>query len=168
MRAGIGFGSNLGDRLANLRRARERLLLLPGVDAPVVSGPLFESSPVDCDESAAEFLNTVVEVQLADSADPEQFLADLRQIEVAMGRPSRHPKNSSRPIDLDLLYVDALELHTSQLTLPHPRLHERRFVLAPLAALRPELRLPGRHQTVADLLESLPDPAGVRLVSASW
>ena len=168
MRVGIGFGSNLGDRLANLRQAREQVLHLPCVDSLVASAPLFESSPVDCDESAGKFLNTVVEVCLSDSADLGQLLAHLRDIEVSLGRPSRYPKNSSRPIDLDLLYADALELHTPTLTLPHPRLHERRFVLAPLAAIRPGLQLPGHRQNVAVLLEGLPDPADVRFVRESW
>ena len=168
MRVGIGFGSNLGDRLSNLRRARSKILALPSVDPAAICAPLFESSPVDCGASAADFLNTVVEVGLSDGINLEKFLAELRRIEVVLGRPSRHPKNSSRPIDLDLLYADAVTLHTSTLILPHPRLHERRFVLAPLASIRPELILPGQSHTTLELLQNLPERDDVRLVGPSW
>ena len=168
MRVGIGFGSNLGDRLVNLRQARSKVLALPAVDPAPVCAPLFESSPVGCDESTADFLNTVVEVRLPDGTDLEQLLAELRRIEQTLGRPSRHPRNASRSIDLDLLYADAVTLHTSTLVLPHPRLHERRFVLAPLAAIRPELVLPGQTRTVQELLPGLPERDEVRLVHSSW
>ena len=168
MRVGIGFGANLGDRLANLRVARAQILTLPAVAALTACAPLFETSPVDCDGSAGNFFNTVAELDVADSASLEQLLASLRQIEVSLGRPDRHPKNASRPMDLDILYAGALKLQSPTLILPHPRLHERRFVLAPLAAIRPDLRLPGQIQTVADLLRSLNDPAKVSLVSESW
>ena len=168
MRAGIGFGSNLGDRQDNLRRARCFLRALPFVTSLHASGPLFETSPIDCADSAADFLNTVVEVEIPDDTDLLLFLDGLRGIETALGRPKRHPKNVSRPIDLDLLYAGDLVMNTPSLVLPHPRLHRRRFVLAPLAAIRPDLHLPGLAQPVADLLQSLDDPATVRLVSADW
>lgn len=168
MRAGIGFGSNLGDRQANLRRARHDIRTLPTVAAIGASGPLFETAPVGCGESAGDFLNTVVEVELPDGADLPELLAALRGIETALGRPSRHPKNVSRPIDLDLLYAGDHTLDTPLLTLPHPRLHQRRFVLAPLAAIRPDLVLPGQQRTVFELLQALDDPAEVRLVSTAW
>ena len=168
MRAGIGFGSNLGDRQANLRRARSYLRALPCVTGLCGSAPLFETSPVDCAESARDFLNTVVEVDLPEDADPLVLLEKLRGIETALGRPTRHPKNASRPIDLDILYFGPTTLDTPLLTLPHPRLCQRRFVLAPLAALRPDLVLPGQTQPVRALLQTLHDPAEVRLVSATW
>ncbi len=168
MRAGIGFGSNLGDRQANLRRARNYLRALQCVAAIRASGPLFETSPVDCDKSAGNFLNTVVEVELTISARPECLLAGVRGIEVTLGRPTRYPKNASRPIDLDLLYVGDLVRATPLLVLPHPRLHERRFVLAPLAVIRPDLMLPGQERSVVELLDALDDPAEVRLLSESW
>lgn len=168
MRAGIGLGSNLGNRLVNLRQARHMILSLPFVEPTYLSAPLFETSPVDCADSAPDFLNTVVEIRLADAATPETLLSALRETEVALGRPQRHPKNVSRSVDLDILYMDDMQMHTPTLTLPHPRMHQRRFVLAPLAAIRPELVLPGQQRSVRELLEALNDPAAARMVSESW
>lgn len=168
MRVGIGLGSNLGDRQANLRRARNYLRALPCVDSLRASGPLFATSPVGCGGSAGEFLNSVVEIELPHDADLHRLLAALRGIETALGRPTRHPKNVSRPIDLDILYADATLLETPLLTVPHPRLHQRRFVLAPLAAICPDLVLPGHRQSVAELLATLDDDASVHLVSDTW
>lgn len=168
MRTGIGFGSNLGDRQGNLRRARNYLRALPCVQTIRASAPLYETSPVDCGEGTADFLNTVVEVEIGDGTDLSQFLMALRGIETALGRPSRHPKNVSRPVDLDILYAGELTMQTSALTVPHPHLHERRFVLAPLAAIRPELVLPGQQRNVGELLGGLADDATVRLVGHTW
>lgn len=168
MQAGIGLGSNLGDRQANLRRARGYLCTLPCVRCLRASGPLFETNPVDCHDSADDFLNTVVEVEIPDDTDPAHLLDGLRGIETALGRPARHPKNVSRTVDLDILYAGDLVMNTPQLTLPHPRLHQRRFVLAPLAAIRPDLVLPGLSGPVSQLLANLDDPSAVRLVNATW
>ena len=90
-------------------------------------------------ESAPDFFNSMVEVDLLESTDVNDLLTALRQIETQLGRPSRRPKNASRPVDLDILYAGNLALHTPTLTLPHPRLHQRRFVLAPLVNVRPGL-----------------------------
>lgn len=168
MRTGIGFGSNLGDRQANLRRARNYLRALPCVQSIRASGPLYETSPVDCGPEAANFLNTVVEIEVPDGTDLAQLLVALRGIEIALGRPSRHPKNASRPVDLDILYAGDVALQTPALVVPHPRLHERRFVLAPLADIRPDLVLPGQQHSVGELLRGLHDDATVRLVGNAW
>lgn len=168
LRVGLGFGSNLGDRLGTLRRAREWVLALPCGPVDPVSAPLFETDPVDCDGDAGVFLNTVVEIGLPEDADLPRLLAHLREIEQSLGRPSRHPRNVSRPIDLDILYAGTHQLETPALTLPHPRLHQRRFVLAPLAAIRPDLVLPGKEQSVAEILRELADEGSVRLVERAW
>jgi 2-amino-4-hydroxy-6-hydroxymethyldihydropteridine diphosphokinase len=169
MRVGIGLGSNVGDRLANLRLAREATLALPGIDGsqPCLSAPIFETEPVGCPPGSAAFLNTVIEVE-SELPLPE-LLGLLRGIEANLGRPSRRPRNSPRSIDLDLLYADDLLFNSPDLILPHPRLTERRFVLAPLAAIRPDLLLPGQQRTVAELLFALKDdPAQVAQVAAAW
>ena len=149
--AGIGLGSNLGDRLANLRAARGRLLRAVGGDG--VCAPTFETAPVGCEPGAGPFLNTVVEIPWSDT--PERLLTTLAAVERQLGRPAAHARNRSRTVDLDLLYCGDLVRDTPALTLPHPRLAERRFVLAPLAVLRPDLRLPGQTWTVAELLAGL-------------
>ena len=168
MRIGIGFGSNLGDRLANLLAARAKVVALPFIGEPIVSAPMYESIPVDCGESAPDFFNSMVEVDLLESTDVNDLLTALRQIETQLGRPSRRPKNASRPVDLDILYAGNLALHTPTLTLPHPRLHQRRFVLAPLVNVRPDLILPGQLSSVATLLRELNDPSEVKLTMGSW
>ncbi|MBV9128695.1 MAG: 2-amino-4-hydroxy-6-hydroxymethyldihydropteridine diphosphokinase, partial [Verrucomicrobia bacterium] len=133
------------------------------------------TAPVGCEPGAADFFNTVVAVQIDPSVAPQNFLARLRAIEIQLGRPAENlrARNVSRVIDLDLLYLGDSVLATPTLTLPHPRVSQRRFVLAPLAALRPHLILPGQRANVAALLAALgpaetDDAAAVRLVAAHW
>ena len=176
IRVGIGLGSNLGDRLLNLQRARALILALPGmIPSPqpdgqpaCLSAPVYESDPVDCPPGSAPFLNTVIEIGLRDRCSPLHLLAALRQIEKSLGRPSRYPRHAPRCIDLDILYAGSLRMTTSDLHLPHPRLHTRRFVLAPLADIRPELKLPGLEKPVNEWLQALDDPAKVLPVLATW
>ena len=168
MRVGLGFGSNLGDRLANLQQARKHVLTISGCTPDAVSAPIFETDPVDCPGGSGAFLNTVVEIGLPENTNLPRLLARLREIERLLGRPSRYPRNVSRPIDLDILYAGSHRLTSPDLTLPHPRLSERRFVLAPLAAIRPDLVLPGQEQSIADLLRESADTGSVRPVHLSW
>jgi len=159
MRAGIALGSNLGDRLANLRQACGEVLALPTISAPALTSRVYETDPIDSDRDAPRYLNAVLEVEFA--GQPMTLLDDLQGIEAAMGRPSKRPRNASRIIDLDILYVGNLALANSEVVIPHPRLPMRRFVLQPLSDLRPELVLPGQHASIAELLEQL--PAGERV-----
>ena len=85
-----------------------------------------------------------------------------------MGRPSKHPRNVSRPIDLDILYAGNFSLRNEEIAIPHPRLHLRPFVLAPLAAIRPELVLPGQMQTVEQLRAALGEVRTVRRMMTEW
>ncbi len=167
MRAGIALGSNLGDRLAHLRSGRQHLLELPGVSGPVIDSRVYETEPVQSsDPDAGAYLNAIVEIEY--TGQPITLLDGLQQIEAALGRPSKRPRNASRTIDLDILYVGNLVLSNEEVVIPHPRLHQRRFVLAPLADLRPELILPGQHDTVAALLARLNDPSAVELFAETW
>lgn len=165
MRAGIALGSNLGHRLSNLLRAREQIARLSS-DRELAASPIYETDPVDCESNAPSFYNAVIEIDYAGS--PSELLAELRAIEEQLGRPANHARNTSRTIDLDLLYFGDEQIDTPNLRLPHPRLHDRRFVLAPLAEIRPELLLPNETATVAELLATLPESPPVVRASEQW
>ncbi|MDB6135246.1 MAG: 3-methyl-2-oxobutanoate hydroxymethyltransferase [Verrucomicrobiales bacterium] len=147
---GIALGSNLGDRLSHLHAALGGLAQLGTVTAV---SPVYQTAPVDCAEDAPLFLNAVLE--LSSPLPPEAVMEKLRELERGLGRPERRPWNSPRPIDLDILYAGDTVLETGGLTLPHPRLHQRRFVLQPLADIRPRLVLPGFTVPVRRLLDDL-------------
>jgi 2-amino-4-hydroxy-6-hydroxymethyldihydropteridine diphosphokinase len=154
----IALGANLGDRLATLREAASRLGELGVVEA---ASSVYETDPVGYLDQPP-FLNAVV--QLRTTLPPEEILRRLLAIEAAMGR-TRTFRNAPRTLDLDLLLLGDERLNVPGLTLPHPRLHERAFVLVPLAELAPNARVPGLDRTAAELLAAL-DPAareGVRL-----
>jgi 2-amino-4-hydroxy-6-hydroxymethyldihydropteridine diphosphokinase len=150
----IGLGSNLGDRMATLRTAMQRLEKLGRITG--VSS-LYETKPVGYLEQP-RFLNAVVALETA--LAPGDLLRALLDIERDLGR-TRSFADAPRTLDLDLLLVDDLTLETTELTLPHPRLHERAFVLVPLAEVAPEMALPVSGQTMRQLLRSLPDRGGV-------
>ena len=155
MNFGIALGSNLGDRAENMRRGIELLMTrVPGIHLNA-SAPVYETEPVDCAPGTQAFLNTVIEVE-ADCL-PHELHTHLKAIEQALGRPEQRERNSPRTLDLDLLYADDVVSDDPVLTLPHPRMHLRRFVLEPLADIRPELILPGQRETVAALLRQLCD-----------
>jgi 2-amino-4-hydroxy-6-hydroxymethyldihydropteridine diphosphokinase len=153
MRFGIALGSNLGNRADNIRRGIELLLArVPGVRL-AASAPVYETEPVDCAPGIQAFLNTVIEIE-ADGT-PQELHTHLKAVESALGRPEQRERNSPRTLDLDLLYADDVISDDPALTLPHPRLHLRRFVLQPLADIRPDLILPGQTHSVAALLARL-------------
>lgn len=161
MRAGIALGSNLGDRLAHLRTACALLRESAVIGEPARYSRIYETEPVGTASDAGAFLNAVAEVEF--EGHPLTLLDELQGIEARLGRPSKRPRNASRTIDLDVLYVGNLALSNAEIVIPHPRLHIRRFVLQPLCDLRPELVLPGQHRSVAELLAALADDAQVRL-----
>jgi 2-amino-4-hydroxy-6-hydroxymethyldihydropteridine diphosphokinase len=175
MRCGIGLGSNVGDRLETLRQARQRLLDAPewsgGAARPgsVLCASIYETDPVGCAPGTAAFLNTVLELPVPPDTAPALILHRLQTIENALGRPSRHPRNAPRTIDLDLLYLGEIETpDDAVLTLPHPRLRARRFVLAPLAEIRPGLVLPGDPRPMAEILRDLADTSRVARLLTIW
>jgi 2-amino-4-hydroxy-6-hydroxymethyldihydropteridine diphosphokinase len=153
MRSAVALGSNLGDRLDNLRAARKAILDVPNVKPPVFSSAIYETEPVGCEAGAGKFLNAAVEFEYL--GDPARLLEQLIGIEETLGRQRNHPKNVSRTIDIDLLYCGDRQIDNERLQLPHPRMHLRKFVLKPLADIRPDLVLPGRKKTVTELLEEL-------------
>jgi 2-amino-4-hydroxy-6-hydroxymethyldihydropteridine diphosphokinase len=148
----IGLGTNLGDRLRNLAEATRRLSALPGVRL-VARGPVLETAallPPGERFAQPPYLNTVVELETR--LAPQALLASLLEVERAMGR-RRSTRWAPRVIDLDLLLMGAQVLEEPGLTLPHPGLARRRFVLEPLAALAPDLVPPGDGRTLSALLE---------------
>jgi 2-amino-4-hydroxy-6-hydroxymethyldihydropteridine diphosphokinase len=166
MRTAVALGSNLGDRLENLRAARQRIGELADVQPPILSSAIYETVPIDCEPEAAKFLNAVIEFDYA--GDLIRLLDQLLRIEESLGRRRNHPKNVSRTIDIDLLYRGDSRIDNERLQLPHPRMHLRRFVLQPLADIRPGLVLPGQTRTVADLLAELAERSGVVRLASDW
>lgn len=166
MRAGIALGSNLGDRLVQLQTGREHVLAIPGIDGPVLSSRIYQTEPVGTGPDAGAFLNAVIEVEY--DGQPITLLEALQAIEAEHGRPSKRPRNAPRTLDLDILYVGNLVLSNEEVVIPHPRLHLRRFVLTPLADIRPDLLLPGQAQSIGELLTHLADPAAVELWAETW
>jgi 2-amino-4-hydroxy-6-hydroxymethyldihydropteridine diphosphokinase len=166
MRTAVALGSNLGDRLYNLRVARQQIRDLTDIQPPVLASAIYETDPVDCEPGAPKFLNTVVEFDY--NGDPLQLLKKLKSIEDALGRPREHARNVSRKIDIDLLYIGDTKINDRELELPHPRMHLRKFVLQPLADIRPELILPGQAKSVRELLAQLNDTCNVVWVRNDW
>ena len=162
----MALGSNLGDRLENLRAARNAILRLSNVKPPILSSALYETEPVDCEPGANKFLNAVVEFDY--EGDSASLFEQLARIEQALGRRRDHPRNVSRTIDIDLLYCGDRKIEDERLQLPHPRLHLRKFVLQPLADIQPGLVLPGQAKTVRQLLEKLKQSGAVVRVMDIW
>ena len=150
----LAFGTNLGDRLANLRGALAAL----SQDITVLArSPIYET-PAWGYEDQPPFLNMVVKAETA--LPPAALLARIKHVEVELGRtPSFHW--GPRLIDIDILFYDDLVLETAQLVIPHPRLHERAFVLVPLNDLAPALVHPVLHKTVSELLTAV-DSSAIR------
>lgn len=150
----IGLGANLGDRAATLREARRRLGELGRVAA--VSS-LYETEPVGFREQPP-FLNAVIALETG--LAPSELLRALIAIERDLGRV-RTVRNAPRTLDLDVLLVDDLVLRTPDLTVPHPRMHERAFVLAPLAEIASDVVHPVLGAPMSELLAALPDRSGI-------
>jgi 2-amino-4-hydroxy-6-hydroxymethyldihydropteridine diphosphokinase len=158
----IALGSNLGNRRAHMRGALREMARLGRLRAV---SPLYETEPVGM-AGQPRFLNAAARLETALGA--RELLGALLDIEARHGRV-RVEKNGPRTLDLDLLFYGGQTTREPGLEVPHPRLHERRFVLAPLAAIAPGWRHPVLGRTVEELLESLADAAGVVLVeSADW
>ena len=160
----VALGSNLGDSPRQLTEAMDRLDAL--AREPVRRSSLWRSTPVDCPPGSPVFANAVVGMTPRPDESPESLLRRLQEIEVEFGRRPKLVLNEARPLDLDLIYWSGEIRSTPALTLPHPRTHLRRFVLAPLAELAPALLLSGQVRSVAELLESAPPDPNLRRLPA--
>jgi 2-amino-4-hydroxy-6-hydroxymethyldihydropteridine diphosphokinase len=158
---GIALGSNLGDRKAEIEAGFAFLRGL-SADGAIRRSTVLETAPVDCPPGSAPFLNAVAEIQVDSAAlSPFALHAQLKRFELERGRSREHARNAPRPLDLDLIYFGEFAVESPELTIPHPRAAQRRFVLEPLAQLRPDLRLPGQGRTVRELLQGGAEPRSV-------
>lgn len=156
----IGIGSNVGDREAHHRLAIERLSQVKGLRF-LQSSPLYETEPVTLGgEEQVWYLNAVIKVETVLS--PQDLLQVLKDIEKTLGRQET-ARWASRPIDLDILFYGDHIIQDERLMIPHPQTQDRRFVLAPLLDLCPDLRHPVLKKTIRVLYQELTDPHLVRL-----
>ena len=151
----IALGSNLGDSHDLIRKAVSRLAKLS--DETVICSSLWQTSPVDCPPGSPKFVNAVLGFTPRPKEAPESLLQKLQMLEMEFGRRPKQVLNEPRPLDLDLIAFSNEVCSTPALTLPHPRAHQRRFVLQPLSEIAPQLVLPGQSQTVAQLLAGMRD-----------
>ena len=149
----IALGSNLVDPRRNVLQAMERLQELS--ERPLLRSSLWQTTPVDCPPRSQDFVNAVVGLVPQEGETPETLLAKVQELEMQFGRRPKEVLNEPRPLDLDLIAFGCETRTARELTLPHPRAHERRFVLEPLSEITPELVLPGQSESVARLLQRL-------------
>jgi 2-amino-4-hydroxy-6-hydroxymethyldihydropteridine diphosphokinase len=159
----LGLGANIGNREANLRMALWAMTRMARVEA--VSS-LYETDPIGSVRDQPTFYNAVCRIETG--LEPESLLRFLKGIEHEIGRRPGGPIGGPRPIDLDILLYDDRTVESDDLTLPHPRLAERPFVLIPLAEIEPDARHPQREETSAKLAEVVGN-SGVRPIKeAGW
>jgi 2-amino-4-hydroxy-6-hydroxymethyldihydropteridine diphosphokinase len=155
----LSLGSNLGDREAHLRDAIARL---PTEGQVISVSSLYETEPVEFTDQAW-FLNCAVALETTET--PEHLLADILNVEHEMGR-QRVQKKGPRIIDIDILLFSGKIIDSPELTVPHPAMHKRRFVLQPLAEIAAAVRHPVLKKTIRELLDALPAGQTVRRITA--
>jgi 2-amino-4-hydroxy-6-hydroxymethyldihydropteridine diphosphokinase len=151
----LSLGSNVGDREAQLRAAQARL---SGVGRVVVASSFYETEPVEFTEQPW-FLNFVLALETSNT--PQQLMTAILRIEEEMGR-RRTQKKGPRSIDIDILLFDDIIMDSTNLTIPHPALQQRRFVLEPMAEIAPEVVHPSLKKTIRELRDTLPPGQVVR------
>ncbi len=167
MEYALSMGTNQGDRLENLKTAKEAVLQRLSV-SELFQSYVYETAPVGVKEEYKDlfYLNAVIVVIAAE--DPEIVSEAVHSIEADMGRVRTADRFAPRPIDIDVLYAGSIISDDDKLTLPHPRWAERRFVVQPLADINPGMIFPGDHKTVTETLESLPQEPAVNLFAKDW
>jgi 2-amino-4-hydroxy-6-hydroxymethyldihydropteridine diphosphokinase len=148
----VALGSNLGKRQAALRAALARLAQIPHTKVTAIA-TFRQTSPVDCPPNTPPFINSVAEIDT--SLNSEEFMRNLARIESELGRQRGPIPNAPRTIDLDLLLFGSEVRHSPELTIPHPRMHLRAFVLEPLAEIAPFALHPIFGKTSRELLADL-------------
>ena len=153
LRVYIALGSNLGDSRQNIERAFDQLAELSSEQ--ISRSSLWKSTPVDCPPGSPEFINAAAALTPVEDATPESILKQLQNLEMEFGRIPKKVLNEARPLDLDLIAFGDEVRHSPELVIPHPRAHLRKFVLAPLAEIAPDLILPGQKKSVRELCDAL-------------
>lgn len=157
----IGIGSNLGNKRENYQEARERIAKIPKTKI-VRESSLYESEPLG--DSKEWFVNGAVEIETDLRA--ELLLQKLKNIERAMGRKKVRKRWGARIIDLDILLFDNMILNKKNLKIPHPEMHNRKFVLIPLCEIAPHITHPVLAMTISELLVNVKDEKRVSLMRA--
>ena len=161
----ISLGANLGNPRQTLLNAMDSLQSLSS--RPLLRSSLWHTEPVDCPPGSPPFLNAVVGLFPAPTLTPEGLLQELQRLEIAFGRTVKDTPNEPRLLDLDLISFGEQTRRSQSLVLPHPRAHERRFVLLPLSEIAPDLVLPGQSLSVSALLAALPSQGEIRRVETA-
>ena len=158
----VALGSNLGESARTIQQAIERLRDFS--TQPILISSLWKTAPVDCPPGSPTFVNAVVGFVPKSGETPESLLNKLQSLEKEFGRKPKVITNEPRPLDLDLIAFGDERRNSPELILPHPRAHQRRFVLQPLSEIAPDFILPGQMATVAKLLTQLvPDHSVTRI-----
>lgn len=167
LEVGLSLGSNLGDRVATLARAKKLIGAIDGVRI-VSSSSLYETEPVGVKPEFRhmKFINAVL--ILKTRLPVAELHAKLADIEHELGRVRVDDKYAPRALDIDVLYAGEIVSDETQLLLPHPRWAQRRFVLQPLAEVRGDLILPGANKTVREILAALPPGEDVKVFPGGW
>jgi len=167
MEYALSLGSNLGDRLVQLKMARTSVSQLKGVYLCSQS-PIYETAPVGVRDQYKDlaYLNAVLII--SSDIPPESMLNSIHAIENEMGRMRTEDQFAPRSIDIDILYAGSTMSNSDSLKLPHPRWAERRFVVQPLADIKPTMIFPDYQKTVSEILETLPLEPKVELFKKTW
>ena len=149
----IALGSNIGDSAATIKRVFAELQKLS--DKPIHKSSLWRSTPVDCPTGSLDFINAAVAIEPLPEETSGSLLIKLQTLETQFGRKPKVSLNEPRSLDLDIIAYDEETRETPQLTLPHPRWHQRLFVLQPLSEIAPNAILPCQTKSVVQLLTRL-------------
>jgi 2-amino-4-hydroxy-6-hydroxymethyldihydropteridine diphosphokinase len=165
-RAVIALGSNLGDRLAHLQQARDALCALD-LTENFLQSSIYQTAPVLCPDDSPDFFNAVISIDYLGTA--RELHQETRAIELSLGRCTATERNAPRVIDLDILLFGDEIIEEPELSIPHPRLHLRRFVLEPLCEIHPHLMIPGLQGTIQAHLSLLTaQESELILVTSEW
>ena len=156
----LGLGSNMGDRYQNLKKGIHLLSNHPHIWV-IDQSNIYQSAPLYHTDQD-DFYNLVVEIDT--NCIPLDLLNEIKKIEKKVGRDLKSKKNMPRILDIDILAIGDLQIHSELLEIPHPRISERKFVLKPWKDIAPNFKLPDNSLTITELLDTIDDDSQVRMV----